>query len=241
MYKVTKRVFDVVFAGACLIILSPLFLLTILILKFTGEHEVFFRQKRIGQNGQPFMIFKFATMLKNSPNIGTKEITLRNDPRVTRIGKYLRITKINELPQIFNVLLGDMSIVGPRPLMEISYKLYSPEAARLIYASKPGVTGIGSIYFRDEEKIVSEAKDPKEAYRAIFKYKAKLELWYKENASWLTDIKIIVLTGLAILISDKNLAEKFFSNLPSKTDPEVSKEERKLEIFLEPVFAESAS
>ncbi|MCW5914801.1 MAG: sugar transferase [Chitinophagaceae bacterium] len=238
MYKITKRIFDIVFAGICLVILSPLFLVIIMILKFTGEHEIFFRQKRIGYMGEPFMILKFATMLKNSPNMGTKEITLRNDPRVTKVGRYLRITKLNELPQIINVILGDMSIVGPRPLMEISYKLYAPEVAKIIYSSRPGITGIGSIYFRDEEKIVSQAKDPKAAYRAIFKYKAKLELWYKKNASWPTDIKIILLTALALVISDKNIAEKLFSNLPSKTEdarPEVK------EHLLEPVFAENTN
>lgn len=160
MYKITKRIFDIVFASICLVILSPLFLVIIMILKFTGEHEIFFRQKRIGYMGEPFMILKFATMLKNSPTMGTKEITLRNDPRVTKVGRYLRITKLNELPQIINVILGDMSIVGPRPLMEISYKLYAPEVAKIIYSSRPGITGIGSIYFRDEEKNCFSGQRP---------------------------------------------------------------------------------
>ena len=118
MYKILKRSFDLITASVALILFLPVLIPAIIILKFTGEQEVFYFQKRIGYNNRPFMIWKFATMLKNSPNTGTGEITLRNDPRVTKFGKLLRLTKINELPQIINVFLGDMSIVGPRPLME---------------------------------------------------------------------------------------------------------------------------
>ena len=103
MYKVLKRVTDVIIALVALIILSPIFLLCIIILRFTGEHEILFLQKRIGYKNKPFYIWKFATMLKNSQSLGTKEITVKNDPRVTRFGKFLRLTKLNELPQIFNV------------------------------------------------------------------------------------------------------------------------------------------
>jgi len=216
MYAYVKRVIDMVIAIFALVLLSPLFLLVMIILKFTGEREVFYRQKRIGYKNEPFYIWKFATMVKNSPNMGTGEITLRNDPRVTPVGKFLRKSKINELPQIFNVLNGDMSIVGPRPLMEISFKLYSPQVQRIIYQTRPGITGIASIVFRDEEKILSEAKDARTAYASIYPHKAKLEMWYHQNISFLTDTKIIFLTAASIISPNNNLVEKIFSNLPEK-------------------------
>lgn len=215
MYKYVKRFFDLCIATIALVVLLPLFLPVILILIFTGEHEVFYFQKRIGYKNKPFYIWKFATMAKDSPNIGTGEITLRNDPRVTSFGKILRKTKINELPQIINVIKGDMSIVGPRPLMEVSFKFYSDEIQNKIYNVKPGVTGIGSIIFRDEEKILSEAEDPKQMYLSIFPYKAALEIWYQKNISLSTDIKIIFLTASLIVFPEKINVNNFFSGLPS--------------------------
>ncbi|RYY49523.1 MAG: sugar transferase [Chitinophagaceae bacterium] len=218
MYRSAKRVLDIIIASLALILLSPVLIPVSIILLFTGEKEVFYFQKRIGYHNRPFDIYKFATMLKNSPNIGTGEITLRNDPRVTAFGKFLRMSKINELPQVINVLKGDMSIVGPRPLMQVSFDIYNEEVQQKIYLSKPGITGIGSVVFRDEEKIVSEAVDPKEAYtNLIYPYKGRLELWYLENASLITDLKIIFLTGWSILFPQNNLIEKLFKNLPPRS------------------------
>lgn len=164
-----------------------------------------------------FDIWKFATMLKNSPNIGTGEITLRNDPRVTSFGKLLRITKINELPQIINVFKGDMSIVGPRPLMDVSVKLYPEEIRSKIYNCKPGMTGIGSLIFRDEEKIVSDAADPKAMYAQIYPYKGALEMWYQKNASFYTDFMIMFLTGWSIFFPKNQLVGKVFKDLPARS------------------------
>lgn len=200
-----------------LIILSPILIPVIIVLLLTGEHEVFYLQKRIGYKNQPFYIWKFATMLKNSPNIGTGEITLRNDPRVTRFGKFLRISKLNELPQLINILKGDMSIVGPRPLMEVSFKLYSEEVRGKIFNAKPGLTGIGSLIFRDEEKILSAAADPKKMYVSIFPYKAALELWYQRHASIYTDGMIIFMTAWSIISPGNNLTEKIFTDLPPRS------------------------
>jgi len=121
MYLIIKRFFDFVLSLIALIILLPFLLPIIILLKLTGEHEVFYFQKRIGYKNREFNIWKFATMLKNSLNMGTGEITLRNDPRVTKVGKFLRSTKINELPQIINVLKGDMSIVGARPQIKKAF------------------------------------------------------------------------------------------------------------------------
>ncbi len=214
MYRIAKRFLDLLISSLALIILSPILIIIILLLSITGEKEVFYKQSRIGLNSKRFLIWKFATMLKNSPTIGSKEITLRNDPRVTRIGKVLRITKVNELPQIINVLIGEMAIVGPRPLMEVSYNLYPPEVAQKIYSNKPGITGIGSLIFRDEEKLVSQADDSREMYKHIFEYKAALEIWYYKNASFLTDVKIIFMTGYSIVFPQNKLTERIFPGLP---------------------------
>lgn len=214
MYRIIKRFVDLLIATIALILLSPILIPSIMILLVTGEREVFYFQKRIGYKNRPFDIWKFATMMKNSPNIGTGEITLRNDPRVTPFGKILRMTKVNELPQIINVFTGDMSIVGPRPLMEVSFKLYPEEIQKVIYNCKPGMTGIGSLIFRDEEKIVSEATDPRAMYAAIYPYKGALELWYQKHASLYTDFMIIFLTAWSIIFPKNELVHKLFKDLP---------------------------
>ncbi len=216
MYLFFKRVFDIVTATIALLLLSPILIPSCIILLFTGEREVFYKQKRVGYKNKFFDIWKFATMLKNSPNIGTGEITLRNDPRVTGFGKLLRITKVNELPQIINVFKGDMSIVGPRPLMDVSVKLYPEEIRNKIYNSKPGMTGIGSLIFRDEEKMISDAPDPKAMYATIYPYKGALEMWYQKHASLYTDIMIIFLTAWSIIFPKNNLVNKIFKDLPQR-------------------------
>jgi lipopolysaccharide/colanic/teichoic acid biosynthesis glycosyltransferase len=218
MYKVFKRIIDILIAGIALILLSPILLPVMIILIFTGEHVIFYFQKRVGYKKQLFDIWKFATMQKNSPNIGTGEITLRNDPRVMPFGSFLRKTKINELPQIINVFKGEMSIVGPRPLMEVSFSKYKDEVQDKICTLKPGITGIGSIIFRDEESLVSaQSGDHMKYYEDnIFPYKGQLEMWYQQNASIFTDFKIIFLTAWSIIFPKNNLAVKFFKNLPKR-------------------------
>jgi lipopolysaccharide/colanic/teichoic acid biosynthesis glycosyltransferase len=217
MYLFIKRFFDFLFALLALIILLPLFIPVIIILKLTGEHEVFFFQKRVGYKNREFNIWKFATMLKDSPNIGTGVITLRNDPRVTRFGRFLRITKLNELPQIINVLKGDMSIVGARPQMLKSFGYYSPDVKKVIYNTRPGITGIGSVIFRDEEKIVSESNDVQATYRNIFDYKGALEMWYQKKISFYTDFMLIFLTAWYILFPQSQLIHKVFPSLPKRS------------------------
>jgi lipopolysaccharide/colanic/teichoic acid biosynthesis glycosyltransferase len=214
MYKITKRIIDLLIATIALLLLSPILIPSMIILLFTGEREVFYFQKRVGYKNKLFDIWKFATMLKNSPSIGTGEITLRNDPRVTSFGKLLRITKLNELPQIINVFKGDMSIVGPRPLMQVSVQLYPEEIRSKIYNCKPGITGIGSLIFRDEEKMVSDAADPKAMYATIYPYKGQLEMWYQKNRSLYTDFMIIFLTAWSILFPKNQLVGKVFKDLP---------------------------
>jgi len=219
MYPFIKRFFDIVFALLALLLLTPLLLPIALILRFTGEGYVFYYQRRIGYKNRYFDIFKFATMLKNSPNMGTGSITLRNDPRLLPMGKFLRKTKINELPQILNVLKGDMSWVGPRPLVDKTFNAY-PEALRnKVYASKPGITGIGSIVFRDEEKLISESgMPPHEFYeRVVAPYKGELEIWYNNNKGFWVDAMILGLTAWAVVFPQSNLTHKIFRDLPERS------------------------
>ena len=219
MYKFFKRSLDIVVSFVALVILLPFFIPIIIILRFTAEGEVFYFQERIGINNSKFQIFKFATMLKNSLNMGSGSIALQNDYRVTFIGKFLRKTKINELPQIINILKGDMSLVGPRPLVNKTFSAYNDDVQSNIYKVKPGITGIGSILFRDEEAIISAVsdEDPFEFYkRIIAPYKGEVEMWYQKNCSFYLDIQLILMTAWVILFPKTTLYEKWFSNLPKR-------------------------
>ena len=219
MYKYLKRLFDIIVSLITLLLLLPLFILIAVLLRLTAEGEVFYFQERIGINNSMFKIWKFATMLKNSMNIGTGSITLQNDFRVTIIGKFLRKTKINELPQIINILKGDISLVGPRPLVTKTFEAYSEEIQEKIYKVKPGLTGIGSIVFRDEESIISSIKDedPHEFYkRVIAPFKGELEMWYQDKCSFFLDLQLIFMTAWVILFPNSNLYEKWFNDLPKR-------------------------
>lgn len=219
MYKLTKRFLDIIVSSISLIILLPIFTIVIIVLLSSGEGEVFYFQDRIGLNNSKFKIWKFATMLKNSLNLGSGSITLEDDFRVTKPGKFLRKTKINELPQLINILKGDISLVGPRPLVEQSFKLYSEEIQSKIYRVKPGLTGIGSIVFRDEESLISKNKDEdiyKFYKRVISPYKGDLEMWYQKNRSFLLDIQLILMTVWVVIFSKSKLYEKWFKGLPKR-------------------------
>ena len=217
MYLLSKRLTDIILSLLVIVIFSPLLIPIIIALKFTDEGEIFYGQTRVGLKNKNFKIWKFATMLKNSPNIGTGDITLRNDPRVTKVGKFLRITKLNELPQVFNVLFGDMSLVGPRPLMPVSFEYYPPQVQAVVYNSIPGITGIGSLVFRDEEKLVSEQNEMphRDFYRQrIYPYKGELEMWYQSHKSLYTDLAIIFLTAFSIVFKKNKLVYSIFKDLP---------------------------
>ncbi len=221
LYAIIKRAADFSAATVGLVVLSPLLVPVIIGLKLTGEGEVFYKQTRVGYRNKRFGIYKFATMLRNSPNIGTGSITLRNDPRVTPMGGWLRRSKVNELPQILNVLNGEMSLVGPRPLMPVSFDLYSEAVQRIVYLSKPGITGIGSLVYRDEEAMVTAATDvgadPAEFYRdVIYPYKGEVETWYYYNRGFKTDTLILAGTALSLFFGDVDWATKLFGDLPAK-------------------------
>lgn len=218
MYLLLKRLIDVTLSIIALLLLLPLFLIVILLLLLTGEHEVFYFQKRIGLKNRKFHIWKFATMVKDSMNIGSGSITLRDDPRVTVVGKILRMTKMNELPQIINVIKGDMSLVGPRPLVDRTFLAYSKKVQATVYNSKPGITGIGSIVFRDEERMISDSNlEPHVFYREVVApHKGELEMWYQENKSTWTDLKLIFLTAWMIPFRKSELYKKILKGLPKQ-------------------------
>ena len=219
MYKFFfKRLFGIVLALVALIVLSPLFIPVCIGLLLTGEHYIFYFQKRIGYKNKYFNIWKFATMLKASPNLGTGLYTTKNDPRILPMGNFLRHSKINELPQLINVLIGDMSIVGPRPLVDKTFEPYSDQVKAVIYNVKPGLTGIGSIVFRNEAQLLSDTKMPLEEFYKIniAPYKGELELWYQKHVSIYTDLMLIFLTAWAIIYPKNNLVYKIFKDLPER-------------------------
>ena len=211
-----KRFVDVCISLGAILFFSPIFILVALALVATGQ-KVLFRQHRLGLDGEEFTILKFVTMLDHLPKEPGEGITTRDDPRVTKIGRFLRITKINELPQLVNVLMGSMSIVGPRPLMRDGFEMFSPQAKSAVRSLRPGITSISSIVFRDEEKLVSESKlEPLTFYETqIFPVKSELEIWYWQNKSLQVDLLIIILTGLKIIWPSSALERHFFPSLPT--------------------------
>ena len=203
MYKFCKRLLDIFLSSVAIFILLPLFIPIAIILKFTGEGEVFYLQERVGLNNKAIKIFKFATMLKNSENIGSGIYTAKNDSRILPLGSFLRKTKINELPQILNIFFGDISIVGPRPLIRKTFDLYDLSSRKIISSMKPGLTGVGSIFFRNEDELLQKSILPLEEFYAknITPYKAELEIYYFNTRIFYCDLKIIFLTVLLILFS----------------------------------------
>jgi lipopolysaccharide/colanic/teichoic acid biosynthesis glycosyltransferase len=210
-----QRLLDIILSGLALLVLSPLMIPIAIGLVLTGEHEIFYFQSRVGRGGQMFKLFKFATMLKNSPNIGTGTITLKNDPRILPMGKFLRNTKINELPQLLNILLGDMSVVGPRPQTKRCFDAFPESAQAAIVKVRPGLSGIGSIVFRDEESVMQGHKDPAAFYdHVIAPYKGAIEEWYVDHQGVGTYIKVIVITIWVIIAPRSKVVWKAFPGLP---------------------------
>ncbi len=226
MYRYIKRFFDFTFALAAVLILAPLLIPVIIGLMLTGEGYVWYFQDRVGYKNKTFSIWKFATMLKNSPNMPGGLITTKKDPRITPMGGFLRKTKINELPQLINILKGDMSFVGPRPVMQKSFEQYPPEIQKIIYNVKPGLTGIGSIVFRDEEQLITNVKNSGgntwDFYRyEIYPFKGQLEKWYQSRQSFFLDLKLIFLTCWTVVFPKSDLVYTLFKDLPKR--PESSK------------------
>ena len=221
MYARFKRFLDCFLALVALLVLSPLLVPVCLILLLTGEHQVFYFQQRIGRHNRKFGIWKFATMLKDSPNLAGGLHTTRGDPRVLPLGHFLRKTKINELPQLVNIVAGDMAIVGPRPLVDKTFEPYPEHVKQAIYRVRPGLTGIGSIVFRDEERLLSESGMPTEQFylQYIAPAKGELELWYQRHLSFWTDCMLIFLTAWVIVFPQSRLVYRVFKDLPEVRVP----------------------
>ena len=209
------RFFDILFSLIALLLLSPLLVPIVIALRFTGEGEVFYLQERVGKSGKKFKLFKFATMLKNSPNIGTGTVTMKNDPRVLPLGAFLRKTKINELPQLLNIFFADMSFIGPRPLTTETFDAYSESTQGLIKQVRPGLSGIGSIIFRAEEEIMHGATASVDFYsNVIAPYKGALEEWFVSNKSLYIYFMAVFVTAWAVLIPSTKIAWRVFRDLP---------------------------
>ena len=192
-----KRLFDIVASFCGIVILFPLIVIVSILIKLTSKGPVLFKQVRVTKNGRLFKIYKFRTMRENSE--GNKQITVGNDSRITGIGHILRKTKLDELPQLFNVLKGEMSLVGLRPEVPKYVELYT-EAQREILKVSAGITDYASIYFSNESELLGEAENPEEFYiKKIMPYKIELNKKYIKEIGIVTDIKLIILTILKIL------------------------------------------
>lgn len=218
MYNFFKRFLDIFISIIALLVFMPLFIPISIMLKLSGEGEIFYLQERVGIYNRSFKIYKFATMLKNSENMGSGIYTAKNDSRILPIGNFLRKSKINELPQIVNILIGDISLVGPRPLIRRTFELYKEDDQNIICSVKPGLTGIGSIVFRNEEELLAKADANNLEYfyeENITPYKADLEKWYTQNNNFTNDILIIFLTAWVIIFKKSKLPWLLFKNLPA--------------------------
>ncbi len=209
------RFFDILFSGIAIVVLLPFMIPIMIGLKLTGEHDIFYKQERIGKGGKPFGVLKFATMLRNSPNMAGGFLTQKNDPRILPMGKFLRKTKINELPQLVNIFIGQMSVIGPRPQAKSHYDLYSDEVKAAIDTVAPGLSGLGSVAFRDEEDMLNAVTDRNLFHDTVIApYKGALEEWFVKHRSLNVYFKLIWLTILAVLKPSSKAWRKAFKDLP---------------------------
>jgi lipopolysaccharide/colanic/teichoic acid biosynthesis glycosyltransferase len=210
-----QRLLDILLSALALVVLSPLLLPIALALRLTGEGEVFYVQSRVGRSGKRFGLYKFATMLKDSPNLGTGTVTVKDDPRVLPLGHFLRKTKINELPQLLNIFFGDMSVIGPRPQTQRCFDAFPANSQREIIKVRPGLSGIGSIIFRAEEDLMHASAEPEKFYdTVIMPYKGKLEEWYVSHQGLRTYLLSILATAWVVLFPESAIAWRAFPDLP---------------------------
>jgi lipopolysaccharide/colanic/teichoic acid biosynthesis glycosyltransferase len=189
-----KRIFDILCSFIGLLILSPIFLVIIVLIKTGSRGPVFFRQTRIGQYEKPFQIHKFRTMIVDAEARGLK-ITVGVDPRVTGIGRFLRKSKLDELPQLIDVFLGRMSLVGPRPEVPEYVRYFPPEVKAVVFRVKPGITDYASLKMIDENEILAKSENPENAYiNEILPEKLAYAVKYVKTRSMTTDIYLIFLT-----------------------------------------------
>ncbi len=199
-----KRFFDILLSGLGLIVLSVPFLILALITACTSKGGVFFRGPRVGRHGGEFRIFKFRSMVKDAEGHGKWNVG-DNDPRVTKWGRFLRKTKLDELPQLINVFIGDMSLVGPRPELKVYTDMYTEDEKRIL-DNRPGITDWASMVNMEQYKVFTAADDPDTAYlQNVRPLKIKLQLYYHDHRNLWTDFVILVLTVLKIIFRFKKL------------------------------------
>jgi lipopolysaccharide/colanic/teichoic acid biosynthesis glycosyltransferase len=209
------RGLDLLFSLVALTAFSPLLVMVAIALRFSGEGEVFYRQVRIGKGGREFRLLKFATMMKNSPAMGSGELTLPNDPRVLPLGRVLRKTKLNELPQLLNIVVGDLSVIGPRPQTRRYYDCYAAADRAWIDTIRPGLSGVGSILFRDEEALLATVADPVTFdNQVITPYKGQVEHWFAVNQSVSLYFELIITTVLVVLWPSSGLHQGLLRRVP---------------------------
>ena len=191
--EIVKRLFDFLASLFGIIIISPILIIVAIAIKVDSKGPVMFLQKRVGRYGNPFYIYKFRTMVTDAEKLGT-QITIGKDNRITKVGSFLRKYKIDELPQLFNVLKGDMSLVGPRPEVPKYVELYSEEERRVLEV-RPGITDLASLRYKDENDILGKVENPEDYYiNVIMKDKLKLNLEYIEKSNLIFDISLIIKT-----------------------------------------------
>ena len=194
-----KRLFDIGISGVGLLLLSPVLGAIAVLIKLDSPGPVLFRQQRVGRKGEPFDIFKLRTMRHETSGKGS-ELTVRDDSRVTRVGRTLRHYKLDELPQLLNVLVGDMSLVGPRPEVPRYVAKWSADTKRILLSVRPGMTDLASVEFRNENALLEGSADPEAKYvKEIAPVKNRLGIRYVQSRSFLLDIKILFRTFAAIL------------------------------------------
>lgn len=195
-----KRLMDIALAMSGLLILSPALLVIAALIRFDSPGPALFRQTRLGRGGKPFTLYKLRSMSQQSADLG-RDLTVGADPRITRMGKWLRMSKLDELPQLYNVLIGDMSLVGPRPETPHLMELYTSEQRALVTSVRPGLTDYASLVFRDEAAILAEETDPIACYRnRILPRKCALcRVYLNDPAPLQADVRIIAATAWVIL------------------------------------------
>jgi len=193
-----KRLFDIVFSLFGLALVSPLFLVIAVLIKRESPGKAFYRGERVGKNGKPFKIFKFRTMVLNAEKLGGPS-TAGDDPRLLKIGLFLKKYQLDELPQLINVLKGEMSLVGPRPEVKMYVDMMTDEEKRVILSVKPGMTDLASLWNFHESEILKGSKNPEKTYQEkIRPEKIRLQIEYVKNRSFLLDLKIIIKTILKV-------------------------------------------
>ncbi len=214
-----KRLFDIVFSLVIIILFSPIIIISAFIIWLEDFHNPFYLAPRVGTNGKKFLMIKLRTMAKNADSTGV-DSTSNNDNRITKTGRIIRKFKLDELPQFFNVLLGSMSVVGPRPNVERETNLYTTIEKNILNI-KPGITDFSSIVFADEGNILKDKKNPDIAYNQLIRpWKSTLAIFYIDHRSFLLDVKIIVLTVLSLFNREKSLdiISKTLLNLNAKKE-----------------------